>query len=243
MSDFFTDPAPSRPPPGARPSAPRRVAAGRGWRWIVEAFELVRAQPLTWALMALAYFAITLLLSLLPLVGDVATTLTAPLFTAAFVLAAVKVEQGGELEIGDLFAGFRVRTGPLLLLGVAYLLSMAFAAGAALLIAAAAGLGADARGPALLLAALPLTVAVLLVSFSYWFAPALLVTREVGVLEALTLSLKAALANWLPLLFATLSLLLLLLLALLPFFLGLLLWLPLAWVCYYTAYRDVFAVR
>ncbi|RXZ43831.1 BPSS1780 family membrane protein [Crenobacter cavernae] len=249
MSDFFTDPAPPRPTPVLRPLEPRRVAAGRGWRWIVDAFYIVRTQPLTWVLMSLAYLVLAIVAGLVPVVGDAVVSLLAPVFAAGFILAAIKAEQGGELEVGDLFAGFRSRVGPLVVLGAAYLLLIMVAVLAALLVAVAFGAGtgvltgatpadAESVGPALMM--VPLLIGVLLVSLAYWFAPALIVTRDIGVLDAMKLSFKASLANWPAMLVASLALAMLLFLAVLPLFLGLLLWMPVVWVCYYTSWKDVF---
>ncbi|AXK38891.1 BPSS1780 family membrane protein [Crenobacter cavernae] len=254
MSDFFTDPAPPRPTPVLRPLEPRRVAAGRGWRWIVDAFYIVRTQPLTWVLMSLAYLVLAIVAGLVPVVGDAVVSLLSPVFVAGFILAAIKAEQGGELEVGDLFAGFRSRVGPLVVLGAAYLLLILVALLGAVLLAALFGAGtglltgdglADGADPAaslglVLVVALPILVAVVLASMAYWFAPALIITRDIGVLDAMKLSFKASLANWPAMLVASLALAMLLFLAVLPLFLGLLLWMPVVWVCYYTSWKDVF---
>ncbi|UGA39964.1 hypothetical protein JOS77_11625 [Chromobacterium haemolyticum] len=58
--------------------APRKVAFGRGWRWIVEAFYIVRQQPLTWILLALAYLVINFIVSMIPLLGGPLSFFLAP---------------------------------------------------------------------------------------------------------------------------------------------------------------------
>jgi hypothetical protein len=45
------------------------VGYARGWRWIVEAFYLVRQQPLTWMLLAGGYLLIHFAVAAIPLLG------------------------------------------------------------------------------------------------------------------------------------------------------------------------------
>ncbi|OWY41104.1 hypothetical protein CEK28_02205 [Xenophilus sp. AP218F] len=230
---------------------PRRVAALRGWRWCIEAFYIVRQQPLTWILLALAYLVIHFAVSYIPVVGGPITFFVAPVFAAGFVLAAHKSEQGGELELSDLFAGFKRAPRQLINVGMLYLgllllalLLLSFLVpllGVHVPTGAAAPQSlADIEGPIGLLLILG-AVLVFLVSTSYWFAPALVALTGAGAWRAIRLSLRAGLANWLALLLASVALSALLLLALLPLGLGLLLWFPVMYVTAYTSWRDIFA--
>ena len=72
---------------------PRKVAFSRGWRWIVEAFYIVRQQPLTWILLALAYLVINFIVSMIPLLGGPLSFFLAPVFAAGFILAAKRASK------------------------------------------------------------------------------------------------------------------------------------------------------
>ncbi|AUH53036.1 hypothetical protein CXB49_20700 [Chromobacterium sp. ATCC 53434] len=233
---------------------PRKIAAGRGWRWCVEAFHIVREQPLTWVLLTLVYLLIGFAVSLVPVLGRFAGALIGPLFGAGYVLAAHKSVSGGELELADLFEGFRRAPGPLILVGVIYFAlalasvlvitigGVAAGAGGGLLSQPAAEAGQHAAAASGTVGVLLLVMAVVMfvVSLCYWFAPALVVLNGVSAWQAIRGSLSAGLANWRPLLVAALALGLLLIPALLPLGLGLLLWIPVAFVTAYTSWRDVF---
>jgi uncharacterized membrane protein len=77
-------------------------------------------------------------------------------------------------------------------------------------------------------------------AMAVWFAPALVILDEQPGFLALWLSLLACVRNALPLLLYSLVSSLLLLLALIPFTLGLILWIPVMLLTIYTSYRDVF---
>jgi uncharacterized membrane protein len=252
------------------PPPARKVGAGRGWRWCVEAFYIVREQPLTWVLLTLVYLMIHFAINLVPFIGGLIGAVIGPVFAGAFVMAARKSERGEELELADLFAGFRLMPGPLLQVGAIFFALMA----AAMLIVGMAGvstgmmsgvLGSHATPPsavsnltllsgdlspaashpgaaggfvAVLLLAMSLVMFV--VSLSYWFAPSLVALENVSPWQAILASLRAGLANWLPMLVAGLVLGLLLIPAMLTLGLGLLLWCPIAFVTAYTSWKDVF---
>ncbi|MGC0153670.1 hypothetical protein ACPRNU_14500 [Chromobacterium vaccinii] len=106
--------------------------------------------------------------------------------------------------------------------------------------AAEAGQHAAAASGTVGVLLLVMAVVMFVVSLCYWFAPALVVLNGVSAWQAIRGSLSAGLANWRPLLVAALALGLLLIPALLPLGLGLLLWIPVAFVTAYTSWRDVF---
>ena len=102
--------------PGGRP-----VEAGRGWAWIASAWELFKRQPGMWIGITLLLFVILVVASLIPIVGGVAMTLFAPVFAAGVVIGCRDLDEGKDLEIGHLFAGFRSRTWTLIGVGAVYL--------------------------------------------------------------------------------------------------------------------------
>jgi len=77
-------------------------------------------------------------------------------------------------------------------------------------------------------------------SLLYWFAPAAVVLGGCDPLAAMRRSLAGGWLNWPAVLLCGVMLAVLLFLALLPFGLGLLLWLPVMFVSVYVAWQDVF---
>jgi uncharacterized membrane protein len=80
-------------------------------------------------------------------------------------------------------------------------------------------------------------------AMAVWFAPALIALEGVTAWRALGLSLRACVRNVLPFLTCSAAMTGLLMLALAPYMVGMILWLPLATLTVYTAYRDIFSPR
>ncbi|BBF87618.1 possible transmembrane protein [Aquitalea magnusonii] len=228
----------------------RRVGHVRGWRWIVEAFYLVRQQPLTWMLLAGGYLLIHFAVAAIPLLGPPLTFFLGPIFAGGFVLAAQQAEHGSELRLSVLFAGFRQAPRALLNVGMLYLglllLAMMLLSAAMPLLGIHMIAGQNAQelprleGPVSLFMLLSAALMFLL-SLCYWFAPALVVLNGLGPWQALRDSFRAGMANWPAVLLSAFMLALLLFLALLPLGLGLLLWFPVLYVTAYTGWKDLFA--
>lgn len=244
MSDFEMTPAPV-----VRPSGPRLLPAGQGWQWIVAAFRLVREQPVTWILLALVYLVIHIGVSMIPMIGGLLPLLLSPIFAGGFILAAKKAEAGGELELSDLFAGFRDQPKPLLGVALVYLalcmVAVMVMVALALLLGSMGLMVMPAEGEtpstaSMLMMLLVFGVPMFIVSMAYWFAPALVVMQDLAPIAACRASLKAGLSNWKALLICGLMLAVMLFLAMLPFFLGLLLWFPVMYVTSYTSWKAVF---
>jgi len=231
------------PPVGV---TPRKVGAGRGWRWIVEAFYLVRPQPLTWVLLALTFIVINLAASLIPGIGQVLSFLLSPVFAGGFVLAAHKASQGQELELSDLFEGFRRALQPLFGVALFCIVLVAVALLVIGLVGSALGIGAKVSDSAsagfgfsivLFLLAIVLGFAI---GAATWFAPPLVTLSGQGAWAAVKAGVRGGLLNWPAMLVCGVMMTLLFGLALLPLGLGLLLWFPVMYVTGYTAWRDVF---
>jgi uncharacterized membrane protein len=244
MSNFETT-----PPPRPLPSGPRQLLAGDGWQWIAAAFRLVREQPVTWILLALVYLVIHIGVSMIPLIGGVLPLLLSPVFAGGFILAAKKAESGGELELSDLFAGFRDQPKPLLGVALVYLalcmLAVVVMMALIMLLSAMGLVVMPVEGEPVsvlmgLMMLLVFGVPMFIVSMAYWFAPALVVLDGMAPFTACRTSLSAGMRNWKALLVCGLMLGVLLLLAMLPFFLGLLLWFPVMYVTSYTSWKAVF---
>lgn len=233
------------PPAHALP--PRKVPALHGWQWLRQAFFLVREQPLTWVLFTVCYLLLQSLLGSLGAVGQLLTMMTVPVFAGGFVLAAARADRGETLRPLEVFAAFSSHARQLLGLGLAYF-GLLVAAMLLVVIGLQALAGGSLEGDAL--AALPLgkqivglallAAGMFIASLLYWFAPAAVVLGGFDPLRAMRRSLAGGWLNLSAVLLCGVMLAVLLFLAMLPFGLGLLLWLPVMFVSVYVAWQDVF---
>lgn len=255
----------STPNPYAAPKAPvadaagapqnfiptgRAVPAGHGWNWIAEGFDLFRRQPGAWIAIVVIAALIFIGLALVPVIGSLAGMVLAPVFAGGIVIACREQDQGRELKISHLFAGFRERFGALVSIGFIYLgITIAIALVVGLLTGAGMwtllGSGANpaavaGAGLTILLAFLVMLALLLPVFMAMWFAPALVVFHEQGPGEAMKASFIACLRNILPFLLYSAILFLLAIVASIPFGLGWLVLGPTLAGSLYTGYRDIF---
>jgi uncharacterized membrane protein len=233
----------------------RKADAGRGWQWIVGGFALFRKNPPIWIALFVIYFLIVIVVSIIPVVGPLVMTLLAPVFTAGFMLACRGVEAGEELELGYLVAGFKHNTGQLVTVGGLYLVGsiiilgmMMMSGGGAILGSAALGqmqgvepneamVGAMGGMLIALLVALALLIPLLM---AYWFAPVLVVLRNMTALEAMKLSFVGCLRNISPFLVFGVIAFILTMIAMIPFGLGMLILVPVLNASIYLGYKDIF---
>jgi uncharacterized membrane protein len=238
----------------------RTLNIGRGMDWITEGFGLFRRNPLIWIVICVLYIAIATLISLIPLLGTAALTLVQPVLGAGLLAGCRDLDRGRELRIEHLFEGFRSNTQPLLMVGVltlaAYIVIGLIGGGAFLIFGGApAGLGmleGNLPDPATSEEALPLAggilAAMLLVmalviplAMAAWFAPALVWFRGLPALAAMKQSFLGCWRNILPFLLYGLVAGVLLILATIPFGLGLLVLGPTLVGSVYISYLDIFA--
>ncbi len=235
------------------PISIRSVPAGRGWQWIVEAFALFRKNPLIWLALNLILLAIGWVLGKVPVAGSYVLYLLAPIFLAGIMTACRDLESGIGVEIGHLFRGFRQNTAQLVTVGGVHLVGQVVISGLML------GIGGPefqeiARGGAMgdpaalspetrdrILLALLVSLSLYLpLALAVWFSPALVILNSQQGFRAIVFSLIAGLRNILPFLVYSLASTVLLVLAVIPFGIGLVLWLPVMVLTMYTSYRDVF---
>ena len=262
MSDTSPFSPPDLPSPAAgRPGTPaggpfvpdaRIVPAGHGWQWLVQGWELFKAQPLAWWLALLIGWAVFVALSVIPLV-NVLAAIGSPVLMAGWGSCARSAMRDGQFDITQVFDGCRRRPGQLLLAGLLYLALIA----AAVVLAATlfGGLGflsaighVNVYDPEALRAALGASlgfflVAVVLISCivaTVVYAPYLIQEYEVSAPQAMAMSFKASLRNmpaggvWFLAYFG------LAILASIPFALGWVVLAPVALISVYTSYRDIF---
>ncbi len=230
-------------------------SAIHGWYWIRDAFKLFLKSPMLSIALLIVWLIIWLMINVIPFVGAVAMAVLSPVFLAGLMAGYRHMEQGEELELAHLFAGFKGNLKPLITLGVISLVAQ-------LLIGAVMMFAGFKEPPALPAAGqtpnvealrayvndmlLPMLIGLALlvpVSMATWFAPTLLMFNKMSAIDAIKWSFYACVANFVP--FMIYGLVMLGFMMLLPFtlFLGLLLLVPLMVITFYTAYRDIFVER
>lgn len=237
-------------PPTVQPAAaPRSVEAGQGVEWIKQGWQIFVKNPGAWLAIAVILIVIFVVLSMIPLLGQLAANLLAPVFAAGMLLGVRSLEQNGELRIEHLFAGFKQNTGSLIVVGVLYmagmliiaLVAMGIVGGSALtggIVGGGRGAGTAAGGLmigmlVMLALAVPLVMAI-------WFAPALVVFRNAAPIEAMKQSFDACLKNLIPFLVYGVIALVASFVAALPVGLGFLVLIPVLAGSLYASYVDIF---
>jgi hypothetical protein len=242
-------------PPSPRLVLPGRVVrAGEGAAWIAEGWRLFRKATVMWVVFLVLFFLLHLGLGFVPYAGSLLGSLATPLLLGGIALGCRSLETGGDLELEHLLAGFRRNTGYLFAIGVLYALGelallvvMGAIAGFPLIGAILSGdpeaMVRALNGVDVIRVAIGALVALVLaipLMASLWFAPALAMLHGVPALTAMKASLVACLRNTLPMLLYGVLMAALLMVAMIPLFLGMLVWLPLAIATAYTSYRAIF---
>jgi uncharacterized membrane protein len=250
----FDSRAPAAPPP-RRAGA---VASGNGTAWWREGWRHFTASPGIWIAITVLYVIIMVMLSFVPVLGSLATTLLAPVFAGGVLSGCRTQDRGGELRIEHLFGGFSDRLGPLMIVGLLYLIgTLAIVVVVGILLFAAVGVtgigtlltGDPLQAGVAALAALGIGAlfAVLLglllgipLMMAFWFAPALVALRNDEPLAATKASFNACLRNMWPMLVYSLLGLVFAIVASIPLFLGWLVLAPVFAASVYASYKDIF---
>lgn len=237
--------------PSSEPLSIRQVPAGNAWAWVVNGFNLFKANPAMWIILLVIYLAIMIPVSMLPVIGSVVSTLLAPVFAAGMMWGCQALVRKQDLEINHLFEGFKHNTSQLIAIGGIYMACLLF-------IAVIVVLAMDKDTVELLVKGqdltpeqadkvlLPVLMAMLLVMpvlMAYWFAPILAGLHNLTALEAMKLSFAACLKNMLPFLLYGVIFMVLLIIAIIPVGLGLIIVVPMMMTSLYTSYTDIFSIE
>jgi uncharacterized membrane protein len=235
------------------------VSAGSGAAWVGEAWDLFKKNPGIFILCLIIQFVVGIVLSFIPLVGPIISTLAGPVFAAGWIVMAHNAHQDDTVDVGQLFAGLQNKTGELFTVGAIYMgLAIIFiiilgVLGIAIfgtaLFAMVTGNG-EAAGFRSLIAGggvlmilfffLVVFVGSFLLYAAVWFAPALVLRHNVAPMDAIKTSFLAFMKNWLAFIVLGLVYLGLCFASVFTLFLGLLVVIPLLLLSGYTSYRSVF---
>ncbi|MBK1703574.1 BPSS1780 family membrane protein [Halochromatium glycolicum] len=210
------------PPPPSDPAAtsglsltagPVARPASHGWDWIKQAWGQFKQQPRGWLLAVALVYLVTLALSMVPVVGSLATMILGPVFAGGLMLGAQTQQRGGTLRVSAGFDGFSRHGGQLALVGVLYFVGLILVfIIAGVLGFTLGGLSAGsletlntgdpeamaAMGPGLALLILFATLLFVPLLMAYWFAPALVALDGVPALDAMRMSFRGCWKNIVP---------------------------------------------
>jgi uncharacterized membrane protein len=226
------------------------VRASHGAKWVASGFRIFRGQPMAWTGMPVGWLVMTFGLFLIPLLGPVLAYLLQPVFFASFALTAAKQLAGERIEMGDLFLGFRGNVKALLAVGA---IEFATVFGVSLLMAML-GLPSAADPTGKMLAPEEIVsqlkgkewilvfgfLVIALVKGALWFAPPLIAFHGLSMPHAVRWSVYAALSNLGAMLVYGAAVTVMMMVAMIPWGLGLLIALPVMVTSTYAGYRDVF---
>ena len=239
----------------------------RGWIWLREGLQLWRRNPALITFATFGYLLSVIVISLVPLLGQLAASLLMPALSVGVLNACHAVASGRKVGPDVLFSGFKANLQALVVVGGLYLaatlvvLLLVTLVDDGSLSALMRGEDVDAQAAAdsslgiTLLFGLVLSTPVMM---AYWFAPALAAWWKIPAPKAMFFSFHACLRNWRPFLAYTIALALFgaILPGVLVGVLGLLsptlgslaalpiplIILPVIFTTFYTATRDVFGL-
>lgn len=195
----------------------RVVDPGRGASWWGQGWRIFASSIGTWIGIMLIYIIITILISIVPFVGDVGHSLLAPVFIGGLMLGCRAIARDQPLKVAHLFEGFQATYFvPLLIIGAVDI-------ALTLLLAAVVAGGIFGGGNfmemmrhgsadpmammsrsvgAIGVTGLFTTLAALVIGAVMgalnWFAPALVVLHGAKPIDAMKTSFVATWRNWLP---------------------------------------------
>ena len=230
----------------------RQVDAKQGWQWIVSGFFLFRKIPLVWIILCTTLLMIAVALSLIPVAGQFIFTILSPVFLAGLMIGCKALEQGKELELSHLIAGFRDAATPLITIGGIYLVGQVLILGVFMLVGGDVLMGLlmegkrvdenelkTVSGDMLSASLVALTLSIPLM-MSAWFAPLLVIFKGMTALESMQVSFFACLKNIVAFQIYAITILVLIVLAAIPYGLGLFVLVPTLFGSIYASYKDIF---
>ena len=195
-----------------------RHGAARGFAWLKDSYAMFRSVRLAWILLLASYYLMLTMINFVPLVGGFAVPLLKPVFAVGFLAAAWTQERGGVPAIRQLFQGFRSNFLALSALGIVFVVGTLIAVGSTAAIdggklfelianpapqdldeaAVAQRLSDTLSDTRVQLGMLVAALCAIPTLLALWWAPALVVFQDASAVTALAASLRAAVANWRP---------------------------------------------
>lgn len=226
----------------------REVDPGACFDWLRRGWLSFMAYPSIWIGAAVLLLVMFMAVSIVPIFGQIAAHLLAPVLGAGMFRICQRITDGEVPEIPDLFIGFKTHVSDLVMVGVNFAFGM-FGVAVFVFLMVRFGLIGDTvtariAGFSVSFSTMPLAGLVVIalsspVIMATWFAPALVIFHDMKPVPAMKASFKAGARNLLPMLIFAIFLVVALFFAMLPVFLGLILFLPVFSGAVYASYRDI----
>ena len=229
-----------------------QVKAKQGLQWIMSGFYLFRMTPAAWILLTFTLILILMSLALVPLLGQFVFTLIFPVFLAGLMLGCQALERGQKLDLSYLFIAFKTNSAPLITIGGVYLIGQVLIVGIVMLIGGTVMVDMLLYGKRvdeselmgvmdnILTASLVAIVLSIPLLMAAWFSPLLVVFHNVPPVIAMQRSFFACLRNFIPFQLYGITLIILAIIALMPYGLGLIILVPTVFGSIYVSYKDIF---
>lgn len=228
------------------------VKAKQGLQWVMSGFYLFRAAPAAWILLTFTLILIAMSLALVPLLGQFVFTLISPVFLAGLMIGCKGLEQGEKLDISCLFIAFKTNPTPLITIGGIYLIGQVLIVGVVMLIGGTVmvdmllyGKRVDESELMGVMSSI-MTASLIAISLSVplimaaWFSPLLVIFHNVPPVQAMKKSFFACLRNFIPFQLYGVVIVILAIIAIIPYGLGLFILAPIIFASIYVSYKDIF---
>lgn len=188
-------------------SEPRAVLAGRGLKWLTEAWALIMKEPAVFIAMSVISLVAIFVINLVPLLGSLAVSLLWPAMMAGFFLAFKHAKQRQSVTANDLFEPFKAPAsliavgGMYVLAGIVLMLVLgiiAFISIGSITELVDGQINIARMGAGLITLVLVSIPAALALAMAFMFAPVLVHEHQVPVIEAIKRSFSGSLRNILP---------------------------------------------
>ncbi|NTV09625.1 MAG: hypothetical protein HGA47_02515 [Zoogloea sp.] len=226
----------------------RQVSPVECLAWLGAGWRMFLRNPGVWVAMSIIFIVLLFVLGIVPLLGWAVVLIGFPVLSAGMVIGCATLDRGEPLKVEHLFAGLQQHAGNLAMVGVFYMLGGLFAGFISLAVGGSAALTGYLLGAlsgiglasSLLIGYMVFSVLWVLLITALWFAPALVVLRDVAPLDAMKLSVNACFRNIATFVLLGILIYVMIWLAMLPAGLGILVLIPVMAGTLYASYHDVF---
>lgn len=228
----------------------KKVSVEEAIDWIKQGWELFKKEPGLLIVMNLIYFGISIVGSFIPFVGAIAVTLLSPALAAGFMYVARELEQDRPIEVGDLFQAFKQegKINQFLIIGaislgisiLAYLVMFGFMMGGMISVSATGGDPGPLFFIGITVAVLIFTTLMFIMVMLLIYSAPLVMLDNVSAIDAMKSSFIACLKNIWPLTVLSAILLIPIIIAMIPFGLGMLVLAPILSMMVYASYKNIY---
>jgi len=229
-----------------------QVSAKYGWHWITKGFQMFIKAPMIWTLVCFTMFLIAMTLALIPVVGQFVFTLISPVLLAGVMIGCREQDRGKQFEFIHLFIAFKTNVSQLITVGGIYLIGQVLIVGLVMLIGGSQMTDMLLYGKRvdetelihvmdnMLTASLVALLLSIPLMMAAWFSPLLVVFHGLQPILAMKRSFFACLKNIIPFQLYGLLLIILTMLALMPYGVGMVLLVPTIFASIYVSYKNIF---